>query len=146
MKGKLSEAALGARLDPGSAADASLWPSFSSLFAFARQRSVEVLALDVAGMRAGYYLCFFGMHILTPAIFERLQYAIDHDLREKGEFQFTSAQEALRASGERYLAFEAVGDRLAHRRGVGNRLFRAAGAGHGRGHDRVAHHELERGG
>src|SRR5277367_3708164 len=24
--------------------------------------------LDVPGLRAGYYLCFFGMHVLTPAV------------------------------------------------------------------------------
>ena len=68
--------------------------------------------LQQAGLLHGMYLCFFGMHILTPSIFDCLQYAIDNDLREKGEFQFTSAQERLRASGETYLAFEAVGDRL----------------------------------
>lgn len=67
--------------------------------------------LRQAGLLHGMYLCFFGMHILTPNIFDCLQYAIDNDLREKGEFQFTSAQDRLRASGERYLAFEAVGDR-----------------------------------
>jgi UTP--glucose-1-phosphate uridylyltransferase len=67
--------------------------------------------LRQAGLLHGMYLCFFGMHILTPGIFGCLQDAIDNDLREKGEFQFTSAQERLRASGERYLAFEAVGDR-----------------------------------
>lgn len=67
--------------------------------------------LRQSGLLHGMYLCFFGMHVLTPGIFEALQYAIDRDLREKGEFQLTSAQERLRASGERYLAFEAVGDR-----------------------------------
>jgi UTP--glucose-1-phosphate uridylyltransferase len=67
--------------------------------------------LRVSGLLHGMYLCFFGMHILTPGVFDCLQYAIDNDLREKGEFQFTSAQERLRAAGERYLAFEAVGDR-----------------------------------
>lgn len=67
--------------------------------------------LRQVGLLHGMYLCFFGMHILTPGIFDCLQYAIDNDIREKGEFQFTSAQERLRASGERYLAFEAVGDR-----------------------------------
>lgn len=67
--------------------------------------------LRQVGLLHGMYLCFFGMHVLSPSIFERLQYNIDHDVREKGEFQFTGAQEALRASGERYLAFEAVGDR-----------------------------------
>lgn len=67
--------------------------------------------LRVEGLLWGMYLCFFGMHAFTPSIFDSLQYAIDSDLREKGEFQLTSAQERLRAGGERYLAFEAVGDR-----------------------------------
>ncbi len=67
--------------------------------------------LRQAGLLHGMYLCFFGMHVLTPGVFDCLQYAIDNDLREKGEFQFTSAQERLRASGERYLAAEVVGDR-----------------------------------
>lgn len=67
--------------------------------------------LRQVGLLHGMYLCFFGMHIFTPAIFESLQYAIEHNFREKGEFQLTSAQERVRASGERFLAFEAVGDR-----------------------------------
>ena len=67
--------------------------------------------LQQAGLLHGMYLCFFGMHILNPAIFDCLQYNIDNDVREKGEFQFTGAQERLRASGERYLASETVGDR-----------------------------------
>jgi UTP--glucose-1-phosphate uridylyltransferase len=68
-------------------------------------------SLRVEGLLWGMYLCFFGMHIFTPDIFDCLQYAVDNDLREKGEFQLTSAQERLRAGGQRYLAFEAVGDR-----------------------------------
>ena len=67
--------------------------------------------LRQAGLLHGMYLCFFGMHIMKPAIFDCLQYAIDNNLREKGEFQFTSAQDRLRETGDRYLAFEAVGDR-----------------------------------
>lgn len=67
--------------------------------------------LRVEGLLWGVYLCFFGMHVLNPAIFEALDYAIRNDLRERGEFQLTSAQERLRESGERYLAFEAVGRR-----------------------------------
>ncbi len=67
--------------------------------------------LRVEGLLWGAYLCFFGMHIFTPSIFDSLQHAIDRDLREKGEFQLTSAQERLRESGETILAFEAVGER-----------------------------------
>ena len=67
--------------------------------------------LRVEGLLWGMYLCFFGMHAFSPSIFDSLQYAIDNDLREKGEIQLTSAQERLRESGERYLAFEALGER-----------------------------------
>lgn len=67
--------------------------------------------LRVEGLLWGMYLCFFGMHAFSPHIFDCLQYAINNDLREKGEIQMTSAQERLRESGERYLAFEAVGAR-----------------------------------
>jgi len=67
--------------------------------------------LRQAGLLHGMYLCFFGIHVLSPSIFEWIQYAIDNDLRENNEIQFTSAQERLRASGERYLACEAVGER-----------------------------------
>jgi UTP--glucose-1-phosphate uridylyltransferase len=68
--------------------------------------------LRVEGLLWGMYLCFFGMHAFNPSIFDSIQYAIDHDLREKGEFQLTSAQERLREGGERYVAFEAVGERF----------------------------------
>lgn len=67
--------------------------------------------LQQAGLVYGMYLCFFGMHLMKPEIFDCLQYAIDNDLREKNEFQFTSAQERLRSRGDKYLAFEAIGDR-----------------------------------
>lgn len=68
--------------------------------------------LQQAGLVFGMYLCFFGMHIMKPEIFDCLQYAMDNNLRENNEFQFTSAQERLRSRGEKYLAFEAIGDRL----------------------------------
>jgi UTP--glucose-1-phosphate uridylyltransferase len=67
--------------------------------------------LRVEGLLWGMYLCFFGMHLFTPDIFDSLQYAIDNDLREKGEIQLTSAQERLRESGGGYLACEVVGER-----------------------------------
>ncbi len=30
-------------------------------------------SLNVSGLRAGHYLCFFGMHVLTPAFMELLE-------------------------------------------------------------------------
>lgn len=67
--------------------------------------------LQQEGLIHGMYLCFFGMHIMTPNIFDILQHNIDHGNRERGEIQFTSAQEQLRAKGERYLAVETIGSR-----------------------------------
>ena len=59
--------------------------------------------LRTPGLRSGDYLCFFGMHVFTPAIFDCLGYNIEHDIRERGEFQLTAAQ-AMLAEREPYLA------------------------------------------
>lgn len=67
--------------------------------------------LRVEGLLWGMYLCFFGMHVFTPSIFDSLQYAIDNGLRENNEIQLTSAHERLRSAGERYLALESIGER-----------------------------------
>ncbi len=66
--------------------------------------------LQTPGVKRGYYLCFFGMHVFPPSLFDCLKHHIDHDLREKGEIQLTSSQEMLR-SQERYVAVETVGER-----------------------------------
>lgn len=66
--------------------------------------------LRTPGLRSGEYLCFFGMHVFTPALFDCLAYNIQHDVREQGELQLTAAQ-ALLAEREPYLAFEASGER-----------------------------------
>jgi UTP--glucose-1-phosphate uridylyltransferase len=66
--------------------------------------------LRTPGLPEGEYLCFFGMHVFTPTIFECLAYNIAHDLREKGEYQLTAAQ-ALLVEREEYLAYEAQGER-----------------------------------
>ena len=67
--------------------------------------------LRTPGLRRGEYLCFFGMHVLPPAIFEMIEHHIRHNLRERGEIQLTNALEMLRAH-TRYLAAEVDGDRL----------------------------------
>lgn len=66
--------------------------------------------LQTPGVKRGYYLCFFGMHVFPPTIFECLQHHLDNNIREKGEIQLTSSQEMLRAR-ERYVAVETVGER-----------------------------------
>lgn len=63
--------------------------------------------LTVAGFRSGYYLCFFGMHVLTPAVMNILS-----ELAEKNSRPISLA-EALNelASSERFLACEIQGTR-----------------------------------
>ena len=66
--------------------------------------------LQVPGLRAGHYLCFFGMHVLTPAIFDVLDEHIRKDFRMDGEIQLTPAQHEL-AQREKVLALETKGAR-----------------------------------
>ncbi|RUL89404.1 nucleotidyl transferase [Tautonia sociabilis] len=73
------------------------------------------LRLQVPGLRAGYYLCFFGMHVLTPTIFELLDDLVRRGESEGGQIQLTPALNAL-AARESYLALETLGTR--HNLGV----------------------------
>jgi len=66
--------------------------------------------LRTHGLGRGEYLCFFGVHVLPPALFELLEHHIRADLRERGEIQLTSALEMLRGR-MRYLAAEVDGAR-----------------------------------
>jgi UTP--glucose-1-phosphate uridylyltransferase len=68
------------------------------------------LRLQVPGVRAGHYLCFFGMHVLTPGVFELLGEAVEKGRREQGQIQLTSALNTL-ARREKYLALETRGSR-----------------------------------
>ena len=61
--------------------------------------------LIVPGLRAGHYLCFFGMHVLTPVIFDLLD-----ALGDSGRRQVSPAL-AMLAGRERYLAYEVAGNR-----------------------------------
>lgn len=69
------------------------------------------LRLQVPGLRAGHYLCFFGMHVLTPTVFEILDELVRGDVRELGQIQLTSALNVL-ARREKYLALETRGSRF----------------------------------
>lgn len=66
------------------------------------------LELHVPGLRMGHYLCFFGMHVLTPAIFELLEDALA--AAPASELMLTPALEEL-ARREKYLALEVAGSR-----------------------------------
>ncbi len=82
-------------------------------------------SLMVAGLRAGHYLCFFGMHVLTPAVMEILEEAVaQHDAARNGQaiqnggggiphgggIPLSPVLAAL-AERERYLALEVQGRR-----------------------------------
>ena len=73
------------------------------------------LRLQVPGLRAGHYLCFFGMHVLTPLLFDLLDDLVTRDVREQGQIPLTTALNAL-ARRETYLALETKGTR--HNLGV----------------------------
>ena len=60
--------------------------------------------LLIPGLRAGHYLCFFGMHVLTPAVMDLLEEA-GADCRQ------LSPALAKLAQRERYLACEIQGHR-----------------------------------
>jgi UTP--glucose-1-phosphate uridylyltransferase len=61
--------------------------------------------LVIPGLRAGHYLCFFGMHVLTPDVMETLGRLVSQGVTE------LSAALAETARRERYLAHELKGRR-----------------------------------
>jgi UTP--glucose-1-phosphate uridylyltransferase len=65
--------------------------------------------LIVPGLRAGYYLCFFGIHVLTPAVMTMLQESLVHEAPPQG-VSLTSVLARL-CTQERYLALEVQGMR-----------------------------------
>jgi UTP--glucose-1-phosphate uridylyltransferase len=64
--------------------------------------------LIVPGLRAGHYLCFFGMHVLTASVLEVLAEKLAQS--SGGPVPLSSALAAL-AGKERYLAYELPGRR-----------------------------------
>ncbi len=63
--------------------------------------------LVVAGQRAGYYLCMFGMHVLTPSVMTLLRKNLE---ATDGNIDLSSSLNEL-SQAERYLAFEMAGAR-----------------------------------
>ena len=66
--------------------------------------------IDVPGLRAGYYLCFFGMHVLTPALQRLLGAAFAKSAGRESSVNFRNVLAEL-AAQERYLAAELDGRR-----------------------------------
>ena len=64
--------------------------------------------LLVPGLRAGHYLCFFGMHVLTPSVMELAAASINGTPGDKKPLSPALAELSRR---ERYLALEVEGRR-----------------------------------
>lgn len=69
--------------------------------------SVAELELQTPGLRAGYYLCFFGMHVLTPSLFPLLEKGLEGG---PDNVLLTPVLQQL-AETEKYLALEVKGAR-----------------------------------
>jgi len=65
--------------------------------------------LIVPGLRSGQYLCFYGMHVFTPAIFEILSGMLGE--ASKGRVSLSAALAVL-AEREQYLAMIQTGQRF----------------------------------
>ena len=63
--------------------------------------------LVIPGLRAAHYLCFFGMHVLTPSVMDLIERQVSE---ATGSVTLSSALSNL-ARKERYLAFETAGRR-----------------------------------
>jgi UTP--glucose-1-phosphate uridylyltransferase len=69
--------------------------------------SVAELELQTPGLRAGYYLCFFGMHVFTPSVFALLE----KEIQKGGTNILLSPTLQQLAETEKYLALEVKGNR-----------------------------------
>jgi UTP--glucose-1-phosphate uridylyltransferase len=70
--------------------------------------SVAEQKLVVPGLRAGHYLCYFGIHVFTPAVLELLAAAV---AEKDGQVQLSPVLARL-AGRERYLALDVKGSRF----------------------------------
>jgi UTP--glucose-1-phosphate uridylyltransferase len=69
--------------------------------------SVAELELQTPGLRVGYYLCFFGMHVFTPVVFDLLKKQLE---QKTDNVLLTPALQEL-AEAEKYVALEMKGSR-----------------------------------
>ncbi|MCJ7737974.1 MAG: sugar phosphate nucleotidyltransferase [Anaerolineae bacterium] len=67
--------------------------------------------LRVAGLPDDEYLTVFGQYIINPQIFDYLEEHIQNNVRERGEFQLTSALDRLRKENG-FLGVEVSGQRF----------------------------------
>ena len=96
--------------------------------------------LVVSGIRAGYYLCFFGIHALTPTVMELLGVAIAAGSAAPVTLSSVLAELARR---EQYLAMENTGRRYNMGARYGLLTSQLALALHGRDRAEVLAHLVE---
>jgi UTP--glucose-1-phosphate uridylyltransferase len=96
--------------------------------------------LMVPGIRAGYYLCFFGTHVFTPSLMDVLGRAVERDAN--GPVTLSAALGEL-ARQEQYLALEDTGKRYDLGARYGLLTAQLALALNGRDRDEVLTHLLE---
>lgn len=80
---------------------AGIWQEFNSVISITQLSEKPDIAyaqkhLRIEGMPENIFLCIFGLYVLTPKIFDCLGANINNNIREKGEFQLTSALDRLR--------------------------------------------------
>ncbi|WP_341526935.1 UTP--glucose-1-phosphate uridylyltransferase [Nostoc sp. UHCC 0302] len=78
-----------------------VWQEFNSILEVTQlyeKPSIEYAYqhLRVEGIADNEFLCIFGLYVLTPKIFDCLEEHINHNFRERGEFQLTSCLDRLR--------------------------------------------------
>jgi len=96
--------------------------------------------LMVPGIRAGYYLCFFGIHVLTPTVMDLLGRLLAQE--PTGSVTLSAALAEL-ARLEQYLALEDTGKRYDLGARYGLLIAQLALALNGRERDEVLWHLLE---
>jgi UTP--glucose-1-phosphate uridylyltransferase len=96
--------------------------------------------LMVPGIRAGYYLCFFGTHVFTPTLMDLLARMLESDPHRTVTL---SAALAELARQEQYLALEDTGRRYDLGARYGLLTAQLALALNGRDRDEVLTHLLE---
>ncbi len=69
-----------------------------SITEFAEKPTIDYARnnLQTRGLPEGEYLTVFGQYIIKPQIFDYLEEQIEHNVRERGEFQLTSALDRMR--------------------------------------------------
>lgn len=96
--------------------------------------------LHVPGLRTGHYLCFFGMHVLTPAIMDFLKQELQNNSGQKADL--SSSLNHL-ARTEQYLALEKNDLRFDMGEKYGLLKAQLALVLHGKERDRVLNELLE---